>query len=153
MDIPKFVSDEEKLIRVILSPMNVNPNTQNIKANIFKSPPNKDEVSVLRLFYTDADFCKTHGKRIQNPNEKRNYYGLAVINTKEVRSVKADVISSPDPINNLEMHADIKVGYISIPHKTLLPEINYKIDKMKRIARYFPDPDPESNKWEGDDLK
>lgn len=153
MDILKFVSDEEKLVRVILSPMNINPNTQNIKANIFKSPPNKDEVSVLRLFYTDADFCKTHGKRIQNPNENRNYYGLAVINTKEVRSVEADVVSSPDPTNNLEMHADIKVGYVSIPHKRLPPEISYKIDKMKKIARYFSDPDPESNKWEGSDLK
>ena len=152
MDIPKIVYDDEKLVRIIFSPMNVNPNTQNINANLFKSPPNKDEVSVLRLFYTDADFCKAHGKRIQIPNKKRNFYVFAVIDTQQVRSVEADVVSSPDPTNNLEMHADIKVGYVSIPYKNFPPEIKYKIDEMKRMARYYPDPNPESNKWEGDDL-
>ncbi|MCH8318606.1 MAG: hypothetical protein IIA88_08935 [Bacteroidetes bacterium] len=152
MDIPKIVYDDEKLVRVIFSPMNVNPKTQHIYANLFKSPPNKDEVSVLRLFYTNADFCKTHGKRIQIPNKKRNFYGFAVIDTQQVRSVEADVVSSPDPTNNLEMHADIKVDYVSIPYKNFPPEIKYKIGEMKRIARYYPDPNPESNRWEGDDL-
>jgi len=50
------------------------------------------------------------------------------------------------------MHADIKVGYISVAYKELPPEISFKIREMCRIARYYPNNNSEEENWSGEDL-
>jgi len=71
-DIPKIISHIEKIVRVLLYSKMVTKNEVNIRSNAFRTPPDIDEVSVIRLDYCIPDFCKKQGKKIQN-QEKNNF--------------------------------------------------------------------------------
>ncbi|HLG35774.1 MAG TPA: hypothetical protein VI757_12905 [Bacteroidia bacterium] len=140
MSIPSAIANPERLVRIIYK--------EKIKPNDFRPKPNTDEVSILRLEYTIPDFCKKHGKENEKPEDKRIYHGLAVIRAEEVRKVGADVVSAP--LQNLEMHGNIKIGCIAIPHEQLPQPYNFMTQRMAQAARFYKDPSPEKEKWESD---
>lgn len=152
--IPKTIYDEEKIIRSIFSPINVDKSNK-LRANAFKSPPNIDEVSVNRLNHTTSDFCKRLSKKIENPENNRLYFGLALLIANVIRTLKAEVVSSPieEPKEMFNpYHADIKIGFAYRPGDQLPAEFNYKIQKLADSAIFHIDPNPSSSNWEGDEL-
>jgi hypothetical protein len=152
MSIPETVDDDERLVRVVYSPMNFNEKTGELRDNAFKSPLMKDEVSVLRLEYTNADFCKQHAVRHSDPTKKREYFGmLAVITALAVRTEGADAISTPIK-PDLLMHADIVYGYMAESHDNYPPELLYRVQKLKKKSRIFIENDVNTKLWTGDDL-
>lgn len=151
--LPNNINDSEKIARSIFSPVNVTKKGE-LKANAFRSPPLIDEVSVNRLDYTNATFLKKLSKQIENPNQKRNYFGFAILNAIEIREHNnADIIYSPisKPIENI-FHADIKIGYIKKKGEELPAEISYEIKKMTEKSRFYIDPDLNSEEWLGNKL-
>ncbi len=136
-EIPEFVENLEVIVRVIFYPQNVTKDRKTLKANAFRSPPEIDEVSVIRLNYSNEDFCKQHGKNIQNPENERAYFGLAKISCSDIRNAKADVVSSP--LKNNLAHADIKIGYVCQRGEQLPSEYRLKVDEMAKKAILYED--------------
>lgn len=83
-DIPKTIYNLEKIARVLFFPGMMTKNKENIRSNAFRTLPNIDEVSVIRLDYYIPDFCKKQDKKIQKPERDRSYFGLAVLNALEI---------------------------------------------------------------------
>lgn len=144
--IPELVDNEEKAVRIIYSPKYVTKE-EKIKSNAFGSPSGLDEVSVIRLKYSSADYCKSHGLKNQNFKFDRTFFGLAVIDASEIRNVNADIESSPLPEN--PAHADIKIGYVRQKGVPLPSEFKYKVDEMAKIARLYKDTDVNEKRWKG----
>ncbi len=144
-NIPDLIDNTERIIRVIFSRMNLKGNSK-LKPNAFKSPPDIDEVSTIRIDHSSADFCKQHGKSIQNPQADRSYFGLAALNAIEIRNIGAEVISSK---KHFPSHSDIKIGYIIRRGEPLPSEYNLMIKQLAKEARLYEDSNMESDKWEG----
>lgn len=152
--LPEKVDDVEKISRSIFSPINVNKSNQ-LKTNAFRSRKDEDEVSVNRLDYTTPNFCKAFSKKIEQPDNNRNYFGLAILSTEEIRNIDADVISSPvkEPKELINpFHADLTVGYIVKKGEEIPAEISYKVKKITQTARFYKDPNPTDLNWTGNDL-
>ena len=110
-----------------------------------------DEVSVVKLEYTDSDFCKQHGKKHEDPSNERKYFGLACIKVGEIHSCDADIVFTPNSDN--PAHADIQIGIKPEKRVELPSEFQYKVDEIARISRLFKDPNVTSSTWDGDELK
>ena len=136
-EIPDCVEDIEIVVRVIFYPRNVTKDKKTLKANAFRSPSGIDEVSVIRLNYSNEDFCKQHGKNIQNPKDEREYFGLAKISCFNVRNIRADVVSTP--LESNLAHADIKIGYICQKGEELPSVYRLKVDEMAKKAILYED--------------
>ncbi|MBF6654764.1 hypothetical protein C3B48_03670 [Flavobacterium columnare] len=155
--------DSDKIARTIFSPFNFKKNKQNLftKATLnksaFETPPELDEVSVNRLDYTTSDNLKYLSKLIDIPSDdNRNYCGIAIIDVSEIRTVNADIVYTPTYINNINIanfpnpfHSDIKIGYVKERGVPLPQEFSYKANKMTEICRYYPDPNPSGDNWNG----
>ncbi len=93
-------------------------------------PRNSNEVSVLRLFYTNLDFCKAHSKTLKFG--ENIYIGLAFIEAQKVEQAGEEyenlVSVVYSPLENLEMHADIFYNFFPAQGQTLPAAI-------KQIAR------------------
>ena len=108
-NIPHEIGDDETIVRVIVS---WHLKKGKLHRNVFDSPRGKDEVSVIRLDYKDADFCKTHGKtKVENSalTPPKLYKGLAAIRARSIREVGSEVVDSRA---TFEGHADIKHGIV-----------------------------------------
>lgn len=154
IELPEKVDDSEKICRSIFSPVNVNKNNQ-LKTNAFRSRKDEDEVSVNRLNYTTSNFCKSLSKKIEQPESKRNYFGLAILNTPEIKNADADVISSPikKPKESINpFHADLTLGYIVKKGEEIPAEISYKVKAITKAARFYKDPNPTDVNWTGNEL-
>tara|TARA_R110002167_G_scaffold121052_2_gene299298 strand:- start:3118 stop:3636 length:519 start_codon:yes stop_codon:yes gene_type:complete len=153
--LPFEINDDERIVRSLFSPINFNKSGE-LKSNAFRTPPEKDEVSVNRLDYTTATFCKKLSKKIENPSYDRSYFGLALLTAKEIRNSNSDVIYTPI-LNEKDLsnsfHSDIKIGYIPKRGEPLPAEFQLKVIKLTEKARLFLDPNPNSLNWEGEDLK
>ena len=148
--IPHTIADHERIVRIIFSPINVKilkDGSKQILPNAFRSPAGIDEVSVIRLDYSTIDFCKKLGRANEKPTEKRRFFGLASIEAKQIRTVNADVISTPKRQN--PAHADIKIGFIPKKGEPLPTEFRIKLDELVKRTTFYEDPNPESNVWEG----
>ena len=142
MPISEVVVDNEIIVRSIFSPFCIDKKG-NLKSNAFKSPSDKDEVSVLRLDYTTPDFCKIHSRKIESEGKK--YIGLAVLTAKEIYSLGANFAYTPT--EELPMHVDIVIGYKTLKFEPLPPEFSFKIIKMAELARLYIDKHLDNNKW------
>lgn len=153
IEIPNTIDDNEKIVRFVFSPINVNKKGK-LKPNAFKSPAGIDEVSVNRLDYTTADHCKQLAKKIENHLNKRAYFGLGVLLTSEIRAEKAEVVYSPivEKERYNPFHADIKIGCIRKKGESLPAEYNFIVNNLTKKARLYSDPNPLSDNWEGDEL-
>lgn len=150
VSIPEYVEDPEKIVRNLYYPKMITKDERKIRSNAFGSPGGVDEVSVIRLDYSSPDFCKQYAKKHQNPANKKNYFGMAVIDAFEVRDLNADVISSP--LEGNPAHADIKIGYIKKTGMQFPAEYKFVVDEIAIKARMYKDPDVENKDWTGDVL-
>jgi hypothetical protein len=150
VDLPKYIDDPERIVRVLFYPKMVTKDRKSIRSNAYRTPPEKDEVSVLRQDYCSATFCKEYGKKIQDPKNKKAYFGFGLLTAVKIRNVDADVVYSPKADN--DYHADIKIGYIPKKGEQLPAEYKFKVDEMAKMAKLYIDPNPSSNEWEGEDL-
>jgi len=148
--IPNLIDNSERIIRTIYSRINLN-NKNELKNNFFKPPIGSEKISVNRLDYTTIKFCKKIGKKHQHEEQDRAYYGFAALIAKEIRNFDFDI--DYDPIKGNRYHANIKIGYVSRRGQQLPADITYKIEKLKKIARIYIDPDTNSKKWYGDEVK
>ncbi|MEX2593719.1 MAG: hypothetical protein WD426_13175 [Anditalea sp.] len=156
ISLPEHVSDDEKIVRSIFSPLNINLKTNKLKSNAFKSPAGKDEVSVIRYSFNDSNFCKSFSRKIQDELNNKIYCGLAVLNAFEIRNLNANIIYSPikSPIEFYNpYHGDIKIGYAPIKGEPLPAEFQHKVQKLANSARVYIDPDPFSKEWQGEEIK
>tara|TARA_R110001592_G_scaffold205863_2_gene456458 strand:- start:1849 stop:2370 length:522 start_codon:yes stop_codon:yes gene_type:complete len=147
---PELISDSEKITRVLLYPQHIHKNKGTLMKSAFRPPAGLDEISVLRHDYSGADFCKEWGRKIESPENGRNYFGVACLRAEEIREVKADVFYSPQDDN--PYHGDIKIGYVPEQGKSLPAEIQLKIDTLAKKARLYKDSSPTIGGWSGGDI-
>lgn len=149
-DIPVLVDDSEIIVRVIYEPTHLKNKNLALRNQAFRSPAEKDEVSVTRLDYSNATFCKSYGKKHEAPANKRTYYGLAVLRVSYVRSLEANVLGTA--LEDNPAHADITIGYVAQKGVQLPAEYSYMVEEMASAANIFPDPDIPNPEWTGNDL-
>ncbi len=151
--IPSEIEDSEKIIRAIYSPINLTRNLKNLNNGYFKPQAGRDDISVNRLDFTTPNFLKKLALNFENKENRRNYFGFSLLNAIEIRESKFNIISSPltEPVEN-PFHADIKIGHVVTKGKQLPSEISFQIKEMTSKARFYIDPDPAIEIWNGDDL-
>jgi hypothetical protein len=146
-NIPNSFEKGEKLTRIIFSPFHIDKNNR-LKPAAFKSPSEKDEVSVTRINYTDAHFCKKEGKKMETP--EKIFQGLATISYEKIVELGAFARVSKLEIN--PFHADIYYGIIIKKGESAPAELNLILKNISQIAMFFKDINPNSETWEGDDI-
>ncbi len=106
--IPKNFSSQELIVRTIHEPINFkNKRTLNFDPNLFRSPPEKDEISVNRRDYCNDNFCKYLGLINEMPRKQRAYWGLASIECDKILKVAGIKYT---PIKKNKSHSDIYTG-------------------------------------------
>lgn len=150
--LPRDIGENEKLCRTIYSPINV-ADKGKLRPNSFRTPSGKDEVSVNRLNFTSPTFCKIEAKRNQNP-AIRNYYGFAILTQNEVLESDCETVYSPITHSKAMnyFHADIKIGYIPAKGEELPSRFQKKVIDLTKKARFYVDPNIDSENWEGEEL-
>lgn len=157
IDIPDNFSESEKITRTIFSPMNVKKD-DSLRNNSFTTPAGLDEVSVNRLNYSTPNFIKKLSKFISNPDKERGYYGIAVIDVKEIYESDSNIIYSPNEITidditiENKFHSDIKIGFVKKTGNPLPMKFTYKVEQMVQKARFYKDDNPDIESWKNDDL-
>lgn len=139
---------EENIARTIFTPIHVK--NHKIKTNAFRPQAEEEGISVNRLTYTTPDFVKKLGKEMENPESKKEYFGLGVLKHNEIIECEAAVEYTPQE-NNI-YHSDIKIGYIPQRGDPLPAEYQRKVRKLAEKAKLYEDPDPSSTKWEGETI-
>ena len=141
--LPLDISDDERLARALFCPYHMD-NSGKIKKEAFKAPTGRRDVSVNRLRTLDPDACKARSKAIRNPGA---FKGFAVIVAEGVRKCGSDVVDS----------RELYLGHADIVHPIALekgvpapPKFNQRLKQMAQLAKYFPDPDPDSDRWSGE---
>ncbi len=170
-EIPLEIAPNELLVRGIITPLFYSQSKNVLKREAFLPPPDKQDVSLLRRFYSDDNFCKNHAAALVV--NQQEYCGLATfyshhvadLNKLFVQDVRAEIRASPiDNAGNyvtdkrvfqndsgLPMHADliypspIKKGEVQTKYREYA-------SKLVKIANYFKDPNPKIAGWEGDIL-
>lgn len=147
--VPDIFEEGEKLVRIIFSPFHIDKkNPSKITHIAFRSPSGIDEVSVNRLNFTTATFCKNQGQAMNSL--AKTFSGLATIRHKVVIDLGAFVRISKQVDN--PFHADIYYGIILQKGEPAPAELNLKMKDLARLAFFYPDTNPNSVEWEGDDV-
>lgn len=138
-----------------MCPQHLNGKRTAVRLAAFRSPPGKDEVSVIRHRYRGTDFCKLKGKQAAAKNENKNvsYAGLAVVTVRQILDSSAKIADSRRVFCG---HADISYGIIRPRDEPFDSATNLKLDEIIRklvsVTVYYPDPDPNSAWWTGPHL-
>lgn len=168
--IPRSIAPAEALVRGIVHPLFYSDSKNRLKPEALLPPPDRADVSVLRLAYTQAAFCKIHCKGLRIGISQ--YVGLAVLAEAAVgraarqpgadpvqavasplnaaaQPVAADaLITTADP--GLPMHADLVYSTPTVrgtPNPALKLAARYLVDPAR--TAYYADPQPESEDWLG----
>ena len=143
--LPLDISDKERLARAVFYPHHVDKSGK-IKKEVFKASTGKRDVSVNRLRALDAGACKARSRAIRNPGR---FKGFAVIVAEDIRACGSEIVDS----------RELYIGHADIIHPIALvkgvpapPEFNQRLKQMAQRTSYFPDPDPESDGWAGEEL-
>ena len=65
--VPDLFEDGEKLVRIIFSPFHIDKKDPTKITHVaFRSPSGIDEISVNRLNFTTATFCKNQGQAMNS---------------------------------------------------------------------------------------
>ncbi len=176
-----IIENDEVLARGIVHPLMYSKSKKRLKENAFKPPPGRNDVSVLRLRYTDADFCKKHFKTLVVGFHV--YCGIALLKVGEARNVPSNIFVNNEerdlpklevsftPLNaagnyrndapvlaedaGLPMHADIVFGFVpelEKPAPLWVRKISRALAK-EPPAKFFGDTKPEDEKWTGEALQ
>lgn len=154
-DIPIHIDDPEVIVRAIFEPYHEKKGK--LKPAAFRSPPGKDEVSVIRQSYMGTQFCKRKAKEIEaeirKQDQNKKYRGFAVLQASQIRSVKSEVIDSREQFLG---HADIKHGVILERDEPLQSEAKMNLDERLKtlvsLTNYFQDQNPDEENWSGNEL-
>lgn len=71
------INSHEECIRCLIHPRCFSNGKHKIKRDAFFPPPGCNDVSLLRLEYTDISFCRKHGKHLSKPGNA--YVGLSSV--------------------------------------------------------------------------
>ena len=165
--IPLVVDENEILVRGLVHPMFFSRSENTIKREAFLPPPDKSDVSLLRLAYTNDNFCKNHSMSLQMGNN--HYCGMgtilcrnvSVLNEQEKETI-AIVKSTPlsqqlELIENqtiftttpgLPMHADLIYNQ-PLKKGEVQTKFRKYANKLAKSANYFNDPKPTEPDWHG----
>ena len=151
--IPSEVDDNERIVRAIYSPINLTKNLKKLNNGFYKPQVGRDDISVNRLEFTTELFLKKLAIKFENKEYRRNYFGFSLLEAFEIRQFKFDIVSSPlkEPIEN-PFHGDIKIGYLVQRGVELPSEISFQIRKMTLKSRFYIDPNPNVDNWNGEKL-
>ncbi len=180
IEVSPIINLREILVRGIVHPLMYSKSGGQLKENAFKPPPGSNGVSVLRLLYTDADFCKKHFKALVVGFHV--YCGIAIIKVEDVENIHAIAADQSSieafpkvhvrftPLGadgkprtdapvfsgdvGLPMHADIVFGFVpepEIPAPIWVRKIARALASQPP-ARFFEDADPDSDNWVGGTL-
>jgi hypothetical protein len=166
MLIPQIVSDDEILVRAIFHSLFYSKSDKKIKKEAFLPPPQRVDVSTLRLSYTTRDFCKNHALSITIRNN--TYIGLALIKVAFIRNNKdiVDVISTyydefgklvqrEEIYSNdkgLPMHADILYNFTPTIEEPIPQKIRVLANEIAKNATFYEDPYPSEKNWNGSEF-
>jgi hypothetical protein len=175
------IASDEILVRGIVAPLWASSSKKELKANAFLPPPPKNEeesrcVSLNRLRYCSADFCKNHAKSLQIRGSE--YVGLAIFSQKIIEELNSEVELSnfalvvASPINDKNeyidttsvivyaedsgapMHADLTYAIPYSKNQAFSPAIDHLqyAKKLIKKVKYLPEQDVAHLKWTGDAL-
>lgn len=156
MNIPDEIAPSETLVRCLVHPLFYSQSKKRIKEQAFLPPRGKNEVSVLRLKYTDDMFCKNHCAKINIPNN--TYCGAALLIAENINyanerfgSLESEIrcIVKSSPIIDeekqlyLPMHADILYsGFTLNPEEKTLPyQVRALAMELAQSAKFYGDED------------
>lgn len=149
---PREIADAEVIARGICSPYHVK--NGKLTPVVYRSPPDKDEVSTMRADWIGPNACKQHAKDLENPSVNKIYKGLAVLSAMQIRQLGATIIDTREEFDG---HADLKHGIVQrrgdpLPAEQLIL-LRDREKALAKLANYFPDPDPQSTGWSGSCLR
>lgn len=148
--LPTEIADDENIVRVILSPAHVKPNSTKVRHQALRSRAGEDEVSVIRQSHMGTDFCKEKGKEIEAGWPKNFFVGLLSAKAKEIHECGSTVHDSRTEYCG---HAHISHGFIITPNEPPSADINLvltnRCSRILEIMTYYPDPNPASLRWTG----
>jgi len=164
--VDKIIGRNEICIRCLTYPLFVSNNDNKLKYNAFTPPPNKADVSTLRLKYTDLKSCKQHAKNLDIPSNQ--YYGLAALKKNHIEQmnseqvgIEANIVYSPIDSDNNYMDKSIDV-YTNTPGIPMHADIVYSQEMKKgevntpfrkyakgliKLVNFVKDTDPDSKEW------
>jgi hypothetical protein len=153
-DLPLEIADEEKIVRAIFFPQHIDSRKNKLKPAAFRSPPDTDEVSVIRHTYMGSDFCKVKAKGIAHRSPTITYVGLAALRAQEIRATGSTIHDSREEYCG---HAHISHGVV-LPHdEPLNSELNMVVTERCRALRdsahYYTDPNPSADLWGGETIQ
>jgi hypothetical protein len=110
-----------------------------------------DEVSVMRRAFVDDQFSKDKAKDIElsgacKRGDMKEFRGFAVISAAQIRQCGSMVVDSRHVYLT---HADIIHGFVPVKNEPLPAWLNDRLDGLKELARFTPDPDPNRWRWIG----
>src|SRR6266850_863488 len=142
-DLPIDIADAEKIVRAIFSPQHIDHRKNRLRPAAFRSPPDLDEVSVIRHTYMGSDFCKVKAKEIAHRRPIIAYVGLAVIRAEDVRATRSTIHDSREEYCG---HAHISHGVVLPRDEPLNSALNIVVTERCRalvaMAHYHADPNP-----------
>lgn len=167
LEIAKKIAENEVLVRCLLHPFFANGNKMD--RNALLPPPERRDVSTLRLFYTNLDFCKKHAKSLKIGDS--TYWGLGFFLNEHIISVnksseveiQANIISTPIDENNqyiidisnitsdipgLPMHADLIYDEPAPPRGTVSTKHRKYAQELLKLSKHIKDAAPDSISWE-----
>ena len=164
-DIPFDIDDSERIVRTLYDPIHFrilkakkpsDVQQHILKFKAYEPPVNLDEVSVTRLEYSSADFCKVFGRSKESPDpaKRRKYYGLGVILVREIKAAKAKIkyTANYTDENYNPAHSDIYFGIVREKDKPVSGELQLMMDQLTDITRVYKDNDISADVWNSGDL-
>ncbi len=151
--IPTEVSDSERLLRFILSPLHFNKKGA-LRSNAYNPTPNTNEISVTRLDFSTIEECKRLAHRMDHSEDGkvvRSYCGFGLLNKRIAMACGAiDVVGSPKEDN--PAHADILLETVR-ENGPLPAHLQLVVDLLLEKSKYLRDPASEREGWEGDPIE
>ena len=162
--VPRDIDDEEPCIRCVMHPLMYSESKGKLKREAVLPPSNTTDVSLLRLNYTNIDFCIKHGNKLGN--DRSNFSALGKITLSDVKEqnaiagghgslcegIKADIVYGPmnegeyvldrdvyveDPSVELPMHADLRYNHIITEGTVQTKMRKYASELVKHVEIVF----------------
>jgi len=149
--VPRTISEDEPCVRCVMHPMMYSESKQRLKREAVLPAPNRRDVSLLRLNYTNIDFCIFHGKKLSNNNI--SFKCLATLcgkNLKELNDqsgskdtqwagIKSEIIYGPMHQGHYVLDKDVFIDddTVELPmHADLTYNIANEGDVSTRLRKY-----------------
>lgn len=164
--IPKEVGEEERVMRTIFHPANFNEKKGKLKPNFMKPPAEADEedititsnkLSTTRYDYAGLEFCRAHARNHQS-EPRRHYWGFGrfvvgqLIAPRIIEGQAYTCVVQHKPVDDNPAHANINLGFRTAVGVPLDGQLQEYIKQLADSAEILQDPNPESEKWLGQEI-